>query len=165
MLLIPSVYVQYFPAFVAVGGLCCMLTHIRVIVHSSHVLLASRCSAGGAFHEASKQDLKLLCFKMKSVRHSTCIFNAEPAEPLTQTDACGYTGGARALRGLIQHENSKVINISEESHFTFICLLSQMLWFEVLLRQDEILPAASWLGLCSFISSNTGGSRFILMNR
>lgn len=71
---------------------------------------------------------------MKSVRHSTCIFNAEPAEPLTQTDACGYTGGARALKGIIQHENSKVINISEESHFTFFCLLSQTLWFEVLLR-------------------------------
>lgn len=62
---------------------------------------------------------------MKSVWHSTCIFNAETAEPLTQTDACGYTGNARALNRLIQHENSKVINISEESHFTFICLLSQ----------------------------------------
>lgn len=61
---------------------------------------------------------------MKSVRHSTCIFNAETAEALTQTDACGSAGDARALKGLMQHENSKVINISEESHFTFICLLT-----------------------------------------
>lgn len=94
VLLIPSVCI--FPIFFGGGGsqlhANAMSTHILVIVHSGHVLLPSRCSAGGAFHEAPKQDLKLLCFKMKSVRHSTCIFNAETAEALTQTDACGYTG-------------------------------------------------------------------------